>query len=48
MNKKTSVILSICICVAMILALCTGHVDSVYADSGIMWSSLHYSNFLQF
>lgn len=32
MNKKTSVILSICICVAMILALCTGHVDSVYAD----------------
>ncbi len=33
MNKKTSVILSICICVAMILALCTGHVDSVYADS---------------
>lgn len=33
MNKKTSVILSICICVAMILALCTGLVDSVYADS---------------
>lgn len=32
MNKKTSVILSICTCVAMILALCTGHVDSVYAD----------------
>lgn len=41
MNKKTSVILSICICVAMVLALCTGHVDSVYADSE-NWALLEF------
>lgn len=42
MNKKTSIILSICICVAMILALCTGHVDSVYADSE-NWALLDFA-----